>query len=161
MYKTLCVALLVATTFTVLSLSKAADTSAPIPNTATPVILARGKMLNQTAPIPTTTILTPATTGLFRLSIYATVTTTDPSSQSSWGIDPQWTDDAETQNAGGVLIGYGGALGQFQFQGDTQLGGLSISFEAKAGTPITISTYQNGPPDSSVYALYYTLERLE
>jgi hypothetical protein len=161
MYKALCVALLLATTFTVFPLGKAADTSAPIPNTATPVILARGKMLNQTAPIPSTTILTPATTGLFRLSIYATVTTIDSSSQSSWGILPQWTDDAATQYAGGILIGYGSVLGQFESQGDAQIGGVSTSFEAKAGTPITISTYQNGPPDSSVYAMYYVLERLE
>src|SRR5258706_13448177 len=69
MFKTLCVAVLLLSTF---ALTQARNsTVGPV----SPPIVARGKLLNQTAPIPTTTIFTPTQTGLYRLSVYGTVTT--------------------------------------------------------------------------------------
>jgi len=35
------------------------------------------------------------------------------------------------------------------------------TLEAKAGTPVTYDVTLSGPPDNSIYSLYYTLERLE
>lgn len=39
--------------------------------------------------------------------------------------------------------------------------GLTLFLEAKAGTNISFSVTQSGPPDESVYSLYWTLERLQ
>src|SRR5258706_13944405 len=86
MFKTLCVAVLLLSTF---ALTQARNsTVGPV----SPPIVARGKLLNQTAPIPTTTIFTPTQTGLYRLSVYGTVTTSTCSGSS--GVPKsQWTHD--------------------------------------------------------------------
>jgi hypothetical protein len=73
MHKTLCVAVLLLPTFALAQGGKSA--TPPFPS---PLIVAKGKLVNQTAPIPTTTIFTPIQTGLYRLSVYATVTKTEP-----------------------------------------------------------------------------------
>src|SRR5437660_10834518 len=114
MYKALCLVALLLATFALTSGSKIADASAT--GLPSPVIVARGKLVNQTASIPTTTIFTPTQTGLYRLSVYGTMTTTNPSSQSGWLINLFWTDDTNTsQNAPAVLTGVGNTPGQFLF----------------------------------------------
>ena len=159
MYKTLALAVLLLPTLTLAQEAKPAP--APIPLTQ-PQIVAKGKLPNQTAPIPTTTIFTPTQTGLYRMSVYATIVKADPDSGSSWGYGYYWTDDAGTETTGGILAGYGSSLGQFYYENFfSNVGGPSSVFEAKAGTPITYNVYQQGPSDNSVYSLYYTLERLE
>lgn len=97
MYKTFALAVLLLSTSAFAQNAKPAPQ--PIPLTS-PQIVAKGKLPNQTAPIPTTTIFTPTQTGLYRLSIYATLTKTDPNSQSVWQINTQWTDDAGAQQGG-------------------------------------------------------------
>jgi hypothetical protein len=124
-----------------------------------PVIVAKRRLLNQTAPKPTTTIFTPAHDGVYRLSVYATITQADSSSRSSWSLGGiAWTDDAGPESLSAHL-----------YMGDpTHLGpfgpipaGLSETIEAKAGTPITYSVNRYGPRDNSVYSLYYVLEQIE
>src|SRR5258706_4889680 len=86
MFKTLCVAVLLLSTF---ALTQARNsTVGPV----SPPIVARGKLLNQTAPIPTTTIFTPTQTGLYRLSVYGTVTTSTCSG-SEFDLDPALLDE--------------------------------------------------------------------
>src|SRR6266496_6591181 len=80
MYKTLCVVALLAG---LVALTGRSSSAAPAPFTS-PLIVAKGKLVNQTAPIPTTTIFTPNQTGLYRISVYVTLTKSDPSSQSFW-----------------------------------------------------------------------------
>jgi hypothetical protein len=157
MYKTLgiSVALLAAFAFTSGSRSDAS------PAAIGPAIVARGKLLNQTAPIPTTTIFTPTQTGLYRLSVYATVTTSDPSSQSVWYYNYSWTDDAAPQTAGGLLYKPGDQSGLFDNDTSTLDGGVVRVVEAKAGTTVTFTVTQFNGSDNSAYSLYYTLERLE
>src|SRR5437588_11107787 len=92
MYKTLCAAVLLLPTFAV------AQTRNPAVSPVSPPIVARGKLVNQTAPIPTTTIFTPAQDGLYRLSAYATIIKADPSSSSNWAYTPSWTDDSGLLN---------------------------------------------------------------
>jgi len=70
MYKTLCVAALLVG---LLALTGRSSSAAPAPFTP-PVTVAKGKLLNQTGLIPTTTIFTPTQTGLYRLSAYSTQT---------------------------------------------------------------------------------------
>src|SRR6266446_3652604 len=155
MYKTLCIAVVLLAGFAFTFGSRSADASPTRP--IGPAIVAHGKLPNQTAPIPTTTIFTPTQTGLYRMSVYATIVKADPDSGSSWGYGYYWTDDAGTETTGGILAGYGSSLGQFYYENFfSNVGGPSSVFEAKAGTPITYNVYQQGPSDNSVYSLYYT-----
>ncbi|MFZ0321545.1 MAG: hypothetical protein WAL56_20640 [Candidatus Sulfotelmatobacter sp.] len=152
MYKNLLIALL---------LIAFAPVAAHSADPASPVIVAKRRLVNQTAPIPTTTIFTPAHDGVYRLSAYATITQSDPSSQSYWIWNPTWTDDAGPANCNGqCYIGAGDTPGQFQLQLGLQLG-VVMTIEAKAGTPISYNVYQQGSPDASVYSLYYVLEKIE
>jgi hypothetical protein len=157
MYKTLCVAVLLLPTFALAQTSKPSS-SGPFNS---PQIVAKGKLPNQTAPIPTTTIFTPTQTGLYRLSVYATISKADPNSGSYWAYTFNWTDDSGVQSQPQLLIGSGPTLGQFYYQGGIVLGGTSMPFQVKAGTPITHDVTQYNGPDNSAYSLYYTLERLE
>ena len=159
MYKTLGIAVVLLATFAFTSGSRSADASPTTP--IGPAIVARGKLVNQTAPIPNATILTPTQDGLFRLSVYATLTKTDPNSQSDWFYGIGWTDDAGAESEGSILFQSGQFQGQFQYEGLFQQGGVVIPIEAKAGTPITYSMTQSGSGDNSAFSLYYTLERLE
>jgi hypothetical protein len=161
MHKVLCVAVLLLPTFVLSQESGAAKSStAGLP---APVIVAKAKLKNQSAAIPTTTIYTPAQDGLYRLSVYATMTTNNEFSQSQWQYGIAWTDDDGAQSTPYLLYQGGNVLGQFWSAGDqiNPMGGEVLSFEAKAGTPITHNMTQNGPPDGTLYSLYYTLERLE
>jgi hypothetical protein len=158
MYKALSVAVLL---LAVLAFTFGNKSAGSTPTLLTsPVIVARGELRNQTMPI-SQTILTPTSSGLFRLSIYAEVTTGDPNSSSAWSLTPGWTDDTGVEYAGNILEGYGQTLGQFLYQGDSDLGGATVFFRANEGTSINFMVSQLGPPDGSAYAVYYTLERTE
>jgi hypothetical protein len=156
MYKTLCVAALLIPTFLSAQDSKS-PSAATLPG---PVIVARGKVVNRSTTVPTTTIFTPQATGLYRLSVYGTITTADANSLSVWSYHFGWTDDAGAQIFPGLVAGSGNTLGPFGAYG-LVVGGASYPFEAKAGAAVTYSIVQVGPPDGSAYSLYYTLERLE
>jgi hypothetical protein len=156
MYKTLCVAVLLLPTLVLAQGSKSASAG----TFSSPQIVAKGKLPNQTAPIPTTTIFTPVQTGLYRLSVYATILKTAANSNAYWDYSFNWTDDEGAESQSGFLIGYDTVFGQFYYQGGSP-GAPSMPFEAKAGTPITYDVQQYNGTDDSVYSLYYTLERLE
>jgi hypothetical protein len=161
MHKALCVAILLLPTFVLSQESNAAKSStAELPS---PLIVAKAKLKNQTAAIPTTTIYTPAQDGLYRLSVYATMITNNEFSQSQWQYGVAWTDDEGSQSAPYLLYQGDNVLVEF-WSSENQLnpmGGVILSFEAKAGTPITYNMAQNGSPDGTTYSLYYVLERLE
>jgi hypothetical protein len=123
-----------------------------------PHIVKRGRMLNQTAP-QTITIFTTADSGLYRLSIYGSIVTADPTSQALWLITPSWNDDSGQENSQDMLNGFGNVAGSF-YTYDGARGGAVFSVEAQKGTPIVLSIAQSGS-DSSVYSVYYTVERLE
>ncbi len=158
MYKSVCVLVVLLAAFAFTSGSRSADASPTTP--VSPPIVARAKLVNQTATIPSTTIFAPTQDGLYRLSVYAIVTKTDTNSGSFWSYGPAFTDDSGPHSLGELLTGYGNSLGTFTYE--AQYGaGIAMPFEAKAGSPITYSVTQVGPPDNSAYSLYYTLERLE
>src|SRR4051812_13650042 len=87
MYKTLCVALVVAG---LLAFTGRSSRAAPAPFTS-PVVVVKGKVLNQTSDF-SNAIFTPSDSGLYRLSAYATVTTADPNSTSNWLYTFSWSD---------------------------------------------------------------------
>jgi hypothetical protein len=157
MYKNISIALLLVA----FGLVAAHSTGLPASSPTSPVIVVKRRLVNQTAPIPTTTIFTPAHDGVYRLSVYATLTKLDPSSQSTWNLNAAWTDDAGSELSGlGFQYG-GGPIGQFCGPEGYLLGGVATTIEAKAGTPITYDMEQTGPLDSSAYSLYYVLEQIE
>ena len=149
MYKTLVVAVLLLPTFTLAQGGKLA--TPPFPS---PLIVAKSKLPNRTAPIPTTTIFTPSQDGLFRLSVYMTQTVTVPTSGAVWGFNAGWSDDAGDEAIGEFLLNVNnpppGAYGFF-----------TLILQVKAGKPITYSTTLSNGTDGGTYSLYYTLERLE
>ncbi len=156
MYKTVCV-------IAVLLLALAFTSGSTSPNNlTTPQIVASGKMLNQTTAF-SKTLYTPGVSGLYRLSVYATITVADPSSTSNWSYAFSWVDaTGTTQTAGQVLTSNDYVIGQFLQPGSfLALGGTSTTFQASKGTPIIHWTSIGGSPDSSAYSVFYTLERLE
>jgi hypothetical protein len=125
------------------------------------VIVAKGKLTHRSAPIPTTTIFTPAADGLYRLSVYATITQIDSSSNSYWFYNVGWTNDGGAQDANSIIYGYPQTPVQFIWESTYDIGGPVLTFEAKAGAPVTHQVVQSGPPDNSAYSLYWVVERLE
>jgi hypothetical protein len=160
MYKALCVAAIIAG---VLALTGRSSNAAPAPFSS-PMIVAKGRLVDQTAPIPSTTIFTPNQTGLYRLSVYATIVTANPSSASAWEYNVNWTDDGGLQSLNSLLYAFDNQTGSFLQLANVfplHLGGPVTAFQVKAGHPITYSVTQGGPPDKSAYSLFWTLERLE
>jgi len=80
-----------------LALTGRSSSAAPAPFTS-PLIVAKGKLINQTTPIATTKIITAPQSGLFRLSVYATLAKSDPTSDSSWLFNVAWTDDSGVES---------------------------------------------------------------
>jgi len=162
MYKSLCVATVLVAAFAFTSSSKSVATLPSSPTS--PVIVARGTITNQTKPFETT-IFTPTQDGLYRLSVYATVTTAGSSDNSYWTYLFGWTDatgmEQETQP---MLKAPHSQLGQFSDieSGILNLeGGITRTFQASAGTRIVHQITASGPLDDSAYALYYVLERIQ
>jgi hypothetical protein len=67
-------------------------------NSLTPVIVARAKLTNQSAPIPATTIYTPSHDGLYRLTVYGSTTTPCPANCNGWRMYVTWSDDAGAES---------------------------------------------------------------
>lgn len=165
MYKTACLAVLLA----VLAFMAGSKSSGSVPVTlTTPMIVASGKLLNQKGPF-SQTIYTPGVSGVFRLSLYATITTADPASSSNWLYGYSWTDASGTlQNVGNALVAGDYQLGQFYDGAPFEItfstvfnGGITTTFQANKGMPITHFTEQSGGSDNSAYSVYYVLERLQ
>ena len=155
MYKALCVAGLLLATFALTSGSKPAGASTS--GLQSPRIVSKGALLNQAAPLPMTGLFTPATTGLYRLSVYATMTTADTSSNSTYTYSLDWT-DMWGDNQAPILVGNDNFQGYFN--GRSQQTGVLV-FQAEAGTHVNYYVSQQGLPDSSVYAIFWTVERLQ
>lgn len=158
MYKTACV---VAILLGALALtSGGSDNGSSLPLTI-PRIIARGKLLNQTTAIPLTTLFTATASGLYRLSVYGTTTTTDPSSVSNYNYFLYWTDVSGTNNIDlDVIAGYDNTAGVWNEVCCSYPTGTQV-FQAEEGSAVTYQVTQSGPPDKAVYALYWTVERLE
>jgi hypothetical protein len=130
-------------------------------------VVAKGKFVNQTSPIPQRAIYLPVDNGLYRISAYATVTTPSSTDNTSfWQFNTEWTDDSGQTYDGSssqlqlLASNNFNQVGAFDWMGQGNYG-ATLVLEVKGGTPISISTSLNGPPDGSAYSLYYTLERLQ
>src|SRR5258708_12963707 len=117
MYKSVCVLVVLLAAFAFTSGSRSADASPPTP--VSPPIVARAKLVNQTATIPSTTIFAPTQDGLYRLSVYAIVTKTDTNSGSFWSYGPPFTDDRGPHSLVELFTRYLNILGPFTYEAHT------------------------------------------
>jgi hypothetical protein len=116
---------------------------------------------NQTATIPTTTLFTPGTTGLFRISAYMTqVATVSGSYNTTFNLG--WSDDAgqETTSVSAPPIQQPPEVFPPQAWGWNYEGGPgnTLTIQAVAGQPITFWTANSR--SVGTYSLYIVVERL-
>jgi hypothetical protein len=156
MYKALCAIAIGLAAYAVTAGSHSANASRG--SLVSPIIVAQAKLPHQTAPIPESTMFTPAQDGLFRVSAYATVTKS--TSGGSWTFSLKWTDDAGANLEIYALQQSTTSAGQFTSDGGYG-GGAVRTFEAKAGTPIMFNLGEAGHPEGGEYSLYYVVEQLE
>lgn len=161
MYKNLSIAVLLVA----FGLVAASSTGSPAPTPSSPVIVKRVILANQTAPIPTTTLFTPASSGLFRVSVY--MTTPVPNSNSNlWVFNLGWTDAAGVENTNGNGLVQAtsnnqppGAWGALINGGIGTPDGIAV-IQCVGGQPITYSVTPSLESDLGTYSLYATVERL-
>ena len=117
-----------------------------------PRVVAKINLTNQTSQIPPTTLFTPPTSGMFRISVYETMTAAGDGN----GVVLNWTDEAglESANVGGIQPGSGPYC--LSAAGPPPCG---TTLFAEAGAPIIyqISSDANG----GTYDLHIVVERLE
>jgi hypothetical protein len=153
MNKALCVAVLLLGTVVLTGRHSTATPSGP----AYPQIVAKGRLLNQTGELAQTTIFTPSLSGLYRLSVYGMITTADTANNQNSYYNLFWTDASGPNSYYGAMLGYDGQLGGFN-QSTCPL--ATFTFQAQAGAAVSHSVTKSGT-DNAVYALYWTIERLE
>jgi hypothetical protein len=154
MYKTLGV---VALFIGLLNVSGRTSDAAPSTAFTNPVIVATGQVLNQITPISKTTIFTPSQDGLFRLSVYATITEPNSNSSSEWNYNLFWTDVAGLESQRRLLISNNALRGVFNWNNPL----YPLVFQGVAGAPVSYSVVLSGAPDHTAYSLYYVVEQLQ
>jgi len=130
-------------------------------NLTTPVIVATGKLVDQTQVISKTTLFTPSETGLFRVSVYMTQTKPVPAS-ALWSFALFWTDDAGDQ-ADQLADLPTNALPPNSWA-YSALYPAGTVFEAVGGQPISYAVILGnhlGNGNGGRYSLYYTVEQLQ
>src|SRR4051812_20706904 len=100
MYKALCAAALLVG---LLALTGRSSSAAPAPFSS-PLVVAKGKLVNQTGPISSAAIFTPPQGGVYRLAVYMTQTVPVTTSGANWNLNVAWSDDAGSELANGVLF---------------------------------------------------------
>jgi hypothetical protein len=118
-----------------------------------PVILAEPAFLNQTDWLPSTTLFTPSSDGLYRITMYEEVTNNGTLCDPSFPVY-QWTDDngQETAGAGGGgLFSNGSSHGRYS----------TFAFFAKANVAVSVSVpAQCGGTAPQPYSLRFAIEQL-
>jgi hypothetical protein len=131
------------------------------PSLTAPIIVASGSLTHHNKPFELP-MYTPTQDGVFRVSVYPTLTQSDPNSESAWYFVLVWTDGAGPGQSADLFYIPGNSKGPFlTYWGNVPLGGSSTVIQAKANTPIIQSMGQNGNPDNSAYSLFYVVEQLQ
>ncbi len=136
------------------------DGPAPAPTgVQVPVIVAQGSLVNQTASIPMTTILTPATSGLFRISVYGIPTATDGSYSTTFPMDLYYSDDSGPYDKIFTFLAVHTGCNLSPAAGNTSINcNYTSVFRAVAGVPIQYDVQVSG---QVTYDLFFTVERLQ
>jgi len=127
--------------------------NAPAGTFAGPRVIAKVALTNQTANIPTTTILNVPATGVYRASAYMTQPTVG-TIYGAWDLSLSWTD-----NSGPEAVGLLSTTQQPPPNDYATPGAVSVpfTFSAVAGTPVTYEVYGS---DGGTYEVYVVIERL-
>lgn len=126
---------------------------------ATPQIIRRVALTNQTAPIPATTLFTPSHTGLYRVTAYLTTTAPVPN-LNVWAYGLSWADDAGTESAS-LLYAYMQSPPPNAYGVDAAGSpSKTTMIEAVAGQPVSYQISGDGTQGSAAYSLYIIVERL-
>lgn len=142
--------------------------SSPPPRVDAPRIVRRASFVGITDVIPTKTLFTPKTDGLFRVSAYTELITpeTDGDVQCLYGTI-NWSDDSPVRETEPLVVSeasdgepyacmYTAEIGQ------NVVGQTIIILRAKAGIPVTIQTsLEFGPAPGFTYSLYITVEEID
>jgi len=126
-----------------------------------PRVVAKVNLKNQTAVIPNTTIFTPDKDGLFRISVYMTLTSPGFDDSTSWNFDLFWTDDLGAESDIDFLVLLDVATPPTDYA--TAFAGFPVSpftFWATAGHPISYDV-TNSQGAIGAYALRFVVEQLE
>jgi hypothetical protein len=158
MYKTVGVAVLTLATFAFTSGSKPADASPNSPSS--PVIVARVNLTGQSAAIPTTTLFTPAKTGLYRTTTYLAVTQRGDG-QAYWEFNLGWPDDAGAETANPIENVDNAKPPTSYANGYSNWPGAVVAFKAVAGVPVTYSVSSAVGTLTGTFELCIVVERLE
>ena len=118
-----------------------------------PIIVVNKSFVNQTAPLPETTLYTPETDGTYRVSLYVAVQPPQPSG-SSVDVRLTWTDEFQTHTRSAFTTD---ETADWVLPVDTKV------LRAKTGTPITLSADPGccGIVWAFPFSLYVTVEDLD
>jgi hypothetical protein len=131
-----------------------------------PRVVAKVAITGRTSAIPATTLLTPASNALYRVSAYGVVTVPNGNT-AFWHLKLNWTDDYGSENCyNGTQQGTSCTLlkinsnwenfGQYRWG---QQGAWVV--RANAGTPLSYSMADVGGATGSTYDLFLTVEQIE
>jgi hypothetical protein len=181
MRKTLLLLLLAASCFgqRAISINHGGNPALPYPR-----VVATVALTDQTAEIPTTTLFTPQSDGLYRISSYGVVTAPNSGPNGLWEVQLNWTDDSGPQGCAALPYGNGGSspspcslmvldsggipglnnYGQSWNSGYYSPPNNTAVVQAKAGAPIAYAVGAAPAPFSSptgsTYELFITVEQL-
>ena len=147
-----------------------AGTSSTFAYVTTPAIFVQVTLNGQTGPIAPTTLFTPPSDGLYRISSYGVVTTPN-ATYGLWDVQLNWTDESGAELCSSFLAcalmqltsdpvetHFGGQVG---LQGPYTPNNTAV-IRVKAGTSVTYSVVADpsGNPSGSTYDLFITVEQL-
>jgi hypothetical protein len=129
-----------------------------------PVIVNETEFINQTAPLPATTIFTPTLAGTYRVSSYVEFTSL---TSVQWEVcaSLQWTDDSVTQQVGYLSSAEssGGVCGAISYTNPNRNISAwgSVIIHPQAGSAVNLTIEASFPaPGAPAYSVYITIERL-
>lgn len=114
-----------------------------------PVVVKRVKLVGQSQEIPTTTIFTPKSTGLFRISLVGAETVAGHSG-GEWQITVNWTGIVSRD-----VIGFG-----LNTSATLESGAASPPVTLRAGKPVKLRVGAIGDVTGAVYDIFIVIERL-
>jgi len=114
-----------------------------------PSIVAHVSLPGQNTDLGPVTLFTPASTGVYRASVYLATTTADVTA-GTVTANMEWTDDAQLETASTSAL----SLAVLGFTSST------FVIESTSGNPIRYSTTNTGFFNTSFYSIYIVIEKL-
>jgi hypothetical protein len=130
------------------------------PATTGPTIVLRKHLRNQTQGIAQTTLFTPTQTGMYRVSIYAAMTS-PVNGTSGWAFGWNWTDDAGPEQVYlAVLYDIAAPPNAYANNNGATAPPVPFTFEAVAGQPVTFNVLAPSDNPGGTYGVDIVVERL-